>query len=436
MPQFFIILIKINLVLALFSIAYYLILRRLTFYTLNRIFLLTGMLFSTVYPLIDLTDFFRNNPQIGAFVPEVNQRVAPADFITRNWQFISIFFYAGAAIMAVRLLLQFISLYRLHKHSFRGTVEEMPVRVLEDAVSPFSFWQTIYINPALHHEKDLRSILEHEQVHVKQWHTLDILLAELSVVFYWFNPGIWLMRKAVKENLEFITDEKVLKKGIDKKAYQYSLLEVGQLASVSALGNSFNISDLKKRIVMMNTRRSSPLTLGRYVMVLPVLLVVALLFAVSKREVLQYFEPVVPQLLSSTTEKTVVNEQVQVKHNAGNKQDARRNSSAVTGRRPADIAIQAVPGNEISSVSENSRYATINPGDAIQRLTIDANRGPLKEITVVGHRSPTAVTDKKVTGFLSADTSRQTPARAVGGTEIQVVQGYKMPERNSGSNKD
>ncbi len=434
MPQFFIILIKINLVLALFSVTYYLILRRLTFYTLNRIFLLTGMLFSTVYPFIDLTDFFHNNPQIAAFVPEINQRVAPADFITRNWQLICTLFYAGVAVMALRLLLQFISLYRLHRNSFRGTVEEMPVRVLEDAVSPFSFWQTIYINPALHHEKDLRSILEHEQVHVKQWHTLDILLAELSVVFYWFNPGIWLMRKAVKENLEFITDEKVLKKGIDKKAYQYSLLEVGQLASVSALGNSFNISDLKKRIVMMNTRRSSRLTLGRYVMVLPVLLVVALLFAVSKREVLQYFEPVIPQLLSSATEKPVVNEQVQVKHNAGNKQGARR-SSAVTGRKPADIAIQAVPGNEVSSVSENSRYTTINPGDAIQRLTNDANRSPLKEITVVGHRSPAAATDKKVTGFLYSDTARQAPVRAVGGAEVQVVQGYKMPDRNSG-NKD
>jgi bla regulator protein BlaR1 len=66
----------------------------------------------------------------------------------------------------------------------------------------------------------------HEQVHVNQWHTIDILLAELSSIFYWFNPGIWLMKKAVRENIEFITDRKILNKGIDSKTYQYSLVSV------------------------------------------------------------------------------------------------------------------------------------------------------------------------------------------------------------------
>ena len=299
MPHFFIILLKINLVLVLFGAAYYLILRRLTFYTLNRMFLAFGILFSTVYPFINLTDFFHNQKQISqkvvAFVPELNQKAAalvPSKFVALNWQLLTILFYAGVAFMALRLLMQFLSLYRMHRKSSPGKVANYPVRLLEEAISPFSFWQTVYINPSLHQEKELATILEHERVHVKQWHSLDIILAELSVVFYWFNPGVWLMKKAVKENLEFITDEKILKKGVDRKTYQYSLLDVGNLTPSVAIVNNFNLSDLKKRIKMMNAKRSSRLTLSRYLLVLPVLLLTTLAFTVSKKDISKHLAPI------------------------------------------------------------------------------------------------------------------------------------------------
>lgn len=308
MPPLFLILIKINLVLAFFAITYYAILRRLTFYVLNRIFLVFGILFSSLYPFIDLTNFFHSqqqlSPQLTVLVPVINERVqeiTPVGFMMKYQQFISILFYTGVAIMTVRFLLQFVSLYRLHKHSSKGLVNDKPVRILTEPVNPFSFWQTIYINPALHSGKDLPSILAHEYIHVKQWHTIDILLAELSVVFYWFNPGAWLMSKAVKENLEFITDEKVLKKGIDKKNYQYSLLDTQNGMSAIAFTNSFNISDIKKRIIMMNARRSSRLTLSRYVFVVPVLLITTLLFTISKKHVIKYLTPVIPQFVYSAS---------------------------------------------------------------------------------------------------------------------------------------
>lgn len=297
MPHFFVILLKINLVLILFGATYYLVLRRLTFYTLNRMFLVFGILFSTIYPFINLTDFFHNQKAISqkvAFVSELNQKAAtlvPSQFIALNWQLLTVLFYAGVVLMALRLLVQFISLYRMHRRSAPGQVANYPVRVLEEPVSPFSFWQTVYINPAMHKEKELATILEHEKVHVKQWHSLDIMLAELSVVFYWFNPGVWLMKKAVKENLEFITDEKILKKGVDRKTYQYSLLDVGNLAPAVAIVNNFNLSDLKKRIKMMNAKRSSRLTLSRYMFALPVLLLTTLAFTVSKKDIGKHLAP-------------------------------------------------------------------------------------------------------------------------------------------------
>lgn len=296
MPHFFVILLKINLVLLLFGATYYLVLRRLTFYTLNRIFLVFGILFSTVYPFINLTDFFHNRmSEKAAFVPELNQKAAdlvPSQFIALNWQLLTVLFYAGVVLMALRLLMQFMSLYRMHKKSAPGHIANYPVRLLEEPVSPFSFWQTVYVNPSLHQEKELTTILEHEKIHVKQWHSLDIILAELSVVFYWFNPGVWLMKKAVKENLEFITDEKILKKGVDRKTYQYSLLDVGNLTPSAAIVNNFNLSDLKKRIKMMNAKRSSRLTLGRYLFALPILLVTTLAFTVSKKDINKHLAPI------------------------------------------------------------------------------------------------------------------------------------------------
>ncbi|MXV14567.1 M56 family metallopeptidase [Hufsiella ginkgonis] len=298
MPQLFIILFKINLVLLLFAAAYYGVLRRLTFYTLNRSFLVFGIVFSSAYPFIDLTDlyhrFFPANDQLAAYVPELNQRVTgltPPALLTVNWELMMIVFYAGTAAMALRLIIQLVSLYGVHRRSAPGSVANHPVRILTEAMGPFSFWRNVYINPALHRESELRTILEHEKIHIRQWHTADILLAELSIVFYWFNPGVWLIKKAVKENLEFITDEKMLTRGVDRKTYQYSLLAVGNLAPATTIATNFNLSDLKKRILMMNSRRSSRLTLGRYVLVLPVLLLITLAFTVSDKEIQKQLAP-------------------------------------------------------------------------------------------------------------------------------------------------
>ncbi len=308
MPELLLILFKINLVLLLFAVAYYLVLRRLTFYTVNRAFLMLGIVFSTIYPFINLTDFFNRQVQlddgVAAFVPKLNEKVTqlvPSSFITEYSQVIGVVFCLGVVFMAFRLIVQFVSLYNVHQKSKPGAIANYKVRILDEVVSPFSFWQNVYINPALHQEKELQTILAHESIHVKEWHSVDIILAELSVVFYWFNPGVWLMKRAVKENLEFITDEKIIKKGVDKKVYQYSLLDVGNLTAFVPIVNNFNLSDLKKRIRMMNVKRSSRLTLSRYLFILPVLLVTTLAFTIDKKDIKEHLMPSLQQVIMKST---------------------------------------------------------------------------------------------------------------------------------------
>lgn len=291
MPALFVFLLKVNIALLLFCAGYYLVLRHLTFYTLNRVYLLAAILFASIYPQINLSDFIQRHQQLARPVQQVAINwQAPAQALAKTvdkphyWLYIESVFWLGAALLSIRLFVQLFSLYRLYKNSKPATIGNHQVRLIDKDAAPFSFWQSIFVNPANHEPADLKAILLHEQVHVNQWHTADILLAELSSIFYWFNPGIWLMKKAIRENIEFITDQKILKKGIDSKTYQYSLVSVSFNNTQPGIVNHFNLSTIKKRIIMMNAKRSSKITLTRYVFMVPVVVGLLLVFSISKAD--------------------------------------------------------------------------------------------------------------------------------------------------------
>lgn len=292
MPALFVFLFKVNVALLLFCAGYYLVLRHLTFYTLNRVYLMAAIIFATLYPKIDLSGFAQRHETLAKPVQNVVLNwQAPAQIFIKPlnqpnyWQWATVVFWAGAIFLAFRLMMQLFSLFQLYRRSKPGRIHEHDVRLIDGEAAPFSFWRSIYVNPANHNPADLQAILLHEQVHVNGWHTIDILLAELSSIFYWFNPGIWLMKKAVRENIEFITDRKILNKGFDSKTYQYSLVNVSFSATTPGIVNHFNISTIKKRIIMMNAKRSSRFTLTRYAFVIPAVVALLLVFTLSKADI-------------------------------------------------------------------------------------------------------------------------------------------------------
>lgn len=294
MPALFVFLLKVNIALLLFCAGYFLVLRHLTFYTLNRIYLVSAILFASIYPKINLDDFAQRHQQLTRPVQVVilNLR-APAEALVKPlvqptyWYWLEVVFWVGAVVLAIRLLMQLFSLYKLHRSSIPMMIRDHQVRIMHGDSGPFSFWQSIYVNPANHDATDLKAILQHEQVHVNEWHTLDVLLAEISTIFYWFNPGIWLMKRAVRENIEFITDQKLLNTGIDSKEYQYSLVNVSFSASPQNIVNNFNFSTIKKRIIMMNAKKSSKFNLTRYAFLVPTLVICLLTFSFSKAELVK-----------------------------------------------------------------------------------------------------------------------------------------------------
>ena len=260
-------LLKANIALALFYVAYRFGLRRLTFYTLNRFFLLAGIVCSALFPFIDASLFFQRheplNKAVGTYIPDLSALNARPATPLINVVLLYVF-WIGVIVMSIRFLIQLFSLWKLHHKTTIASIDNNTIRVTKRKVTPFSFLTNIYINPSLHSPVELLAVIRHEQIHVKQLHTLDIILGELNRIFYWFNPGAWLMSTAIRENLEFITDRCVLEQGMDAKTYQYSLINVSGIPYATAIANNFNFSHLKQRIMMMNKKESSHYHLLRY----------------------------------------------------------------------------------------------------------------------------------------------------------------------------
>lgn len=114
----------------------------------------------------------------------------------------------------------------------------------------------IFINPERHKGDEIEEIMMHELTHCQQLHSIDIIFAELFCVVFWFNPFVWLLKREVRLNLEYLADNSVLANGKDNKEYQYHLLRLTYRKNVATISNNFNVLPIKKRIKMMNKKET------------------------------------------------------------------------------------------------------------------------------------------------------------------------------------
>jgi hypothetical protein len=258
---------KISMSIMLCWLVYRVFLRRLTFFNWNRWYLLLMPWTMVAIVLAELQFFVAVEPKYISWLPVIREEQTPESF---NWQsLIPWVIPAGIIILGLRLALRFYSLSKLAQRS--NVIYEGGIKIVNTGVpvNPFSFHKTIYIHAAAHEQQDLKEIIRHEIVHVRQKHSVDMIAGEIFCILNWYNPFAWLLHASMKDNLEFIADREVLKGGVDAKQYQYLLLKVvgdGQFSAV----NNFNAFSLKKRITMMNTKRSGMMQLLRFGVIVPV----------------------------------------------------------------------------------------------------------------------------------------------------------------------
>ena len=289
MEHFIYYFLKVNLVISLLCLFYWLFLRKENFFRLNRFFLLGSIVASAGLPLVPGTLQYpvqEWKQHIEAFGSGYASPDGPADrhevpVAKRTgradrpelppFKFMFVAVYGGVAmalfarfLFRLSMLSRFVRRLRRYRDG-RG----FSYRLHEGQSSPFSFFGIVVINRRNYTQEQLQHICAHEAAHIHQWHTLDLLLAELWSIFLWMNPLMKSLKAFIRVNLEFIADDEVLRAGCDKKQYQLSLVQTCVNVKHRPLTNLFSSSKLKLRIHMMNTKKSPRTRLYKYALALP-----------------------------------------------------------------------------------------------------------------------------------------------------------------------
>ncbi len=283
MEALFLYFLKANGLLVLFFGAYYMLLRKETFFNSNRWYLLMGLFTAVLLPWLTFTKTIyveASTENTIRFQTLATQTVQNSTAI--DWVFlVAVLYVVICGLLFLKITINFISVIRLLSRKKRTKKEAISVVNLTENIAPFSFFNYIAINPNLYTTEELESILLHEQVHSSEKHSVDILLANLFSVLFWFNPVVWWYKKAIIQNLEYIADQKAVQKCSNKTSYQKVLLRVVTNQNYLSMTNHFNQSLIKKRIVMLNTKQSNNRNQLKYLWLLPLLSCFIFLFQID-----------------------------------------------------------------------------------------------------------------------------------------------------------
>lgn len=254
---------KVSGAMALFYLCYKLFLSRDTYFNRNRFYFLGGMVIAIAVPFIKITVRTIEVQPVSQFAEPFQTQIITQNIAEKSsiWSdvlaILLVIYLLGVTFFIIRMILAYTQAIRIIGRSERSKFYELVLALTTQAVAPFSMFKWLVIPKNTTNQPDFENIVQHESIHSRQFHSVDLLLAEIITAFQWFNPFVWMMKRAIIENHEYIVDKTLLTNGVDAREYQYSLLSYvtagsGQLA----VANHFNVNLLKKRISMMNRNKS------------------------------------------------------------------------------------------------------------------------------------------------------------------------------------
>lgn len=189
--------------------------------------------------------------------------------------------YVGTSlVLLLRFGRNFYKILAQKRGKIKAVYHDIKVILIENITTPYSFLNYIFLNKTeFEHNQIAEGILLHELTHVRQRHSLDVIFIELLQVFLWFNPMLFLYRKAIQTNHEYLADENVIQSSQDIPAYQMLLLNHISTQCGLTLTSQFNYLTLKKRLTMMSKTNSIKVVLGKQLLLIPVLGIALFLFS-------------------------------------------------------------------------------------------------------------------------------------------------------------
>lgn len=276
---------KVSLSTALFYLAFRVLFRQRKQFRFNRFYLLFSMAVGFIIPLITLTVTRAELPQIVILtdggVPSPEAALIPSQNPLSLTEFLYYLYLAGAVFFLIRLVAGHLKAWEIIRHCQKSVINDAPLLVSETPVHPFTFFNKVVIARETTEHPRLSMILEHENIHAREKHTFDIMLSEVMFLFQWFNPFAWLHKEAVKNNIEFLTDEEVIRH-TNMKDYQLALVSLADKKGVTPFLNALNGTDLKNRIIMMKQKTENKNTGIRRMALLP--LVALMIVGLSNKE--------------------------------------------------------------------------------------------------------------------------------------------------------
>lgn len=281
-------LLKLNLALIVLFGFYKLMFSGDTFFSLRRATLIGMYLVAMLVPGLNCSYWINKSVGMVSMANEYAAIVLPAVTVTPGdggaigWETTAMTIYTMVAcLFLLRFFWQLVSIVRLRNKCRTTDINGTKVYLLESNEGPFSFFNWIFINLTKHNRQETDEIMTHELAHCRQLHSVDILFTELFAIVFWANPFVWLLKREVRLNLEYLADNNVLAGGTDSKKYQYHLLGLAYRKNVATISNNFNVLPLKKRIEMMNKERTKQIAKAKYALYIPL---IATLLIVSNIE--------------------------------------------------------------------------------------------------------------------------------------------------------
>jgi TonB family protein len=282
-------LLLVNIYLVLFYGFYVLLLRKETFFQLNRIYLVSASLLSFFIPMIQSNWvknlFITKEVQLTIYnSPLIVYQFKPIQHTQISiGQVLAIVYLAGMVVLIGRFIWQMVVLNRIINQS--------------EATAPYSFFKKIKLG---RQHQDNQVIAAHENVHARQWHSADVLLIEAVMIVNWFNPIVYLYRFAIKHIHEYIADRQALKAGTNKSDYALLLLSQTFNAPAHQFVNPFyNHTLLKQRIKMLQKNKSHSMALVKYGLSVPLFILMLVLSSatVTNSETVGFVNKKVEQVL-------------------------------------------------------------------------------------------------------------------------------------------